>query len=279
MIVPAVNPMLPQLYRTGQIRRETLDTCTVEFEPENGSKVPPFASGQFNMLSVFGVGEIPVSMSGDPTRREKLIHTIRMVGPVSKALCELKRGDSVGVRGPFGNGWPVELAAGKDVVLVGGGLGLAPLRPVIYQVLARREKYGKIVLLCSAHTPSYLLYQRELEAWRARFDLEVGVIVGHATSAWRGNVGYVTKLVSKASFDPLNTVAMVCGPEVLMRSTAAELEKQGVAAERIFFSMERNMKCGIGFCGHCQYGPYFICKDGPVFQYSHLRALLVKGEI
>jgi NAD(P)H-flavin reductase len=274
-----INDMLPQVYRATRVWRETIDTRTVEFEPEDGGLIPPFACGQFNMLYVFGVGEIPLSMSGNPCRSEKLVHTIRMVGPVSKALCTLKRGDSVGVRGPFGNGWPVELAAGKDVVLVGGGLGLAPLRPVVYQVLAEREKYGRIVLLCSAHTPSYLLYQRELETWRARFDLEVGIIVGHATSAWRGNVGYVTKLIPKAAFGPANTIAMVCGPEVLMRSTATELERQGVAAERIFLSMERSMKCGIGLCGHCQYGPYFICKDGPVFQYSHLRSLLVKGEI
>ena len=279
MMANVPDPMLPQLYRVQRVRREIPDTFTLELEPEEGVEVPPFASGQFNMLYVFGVGEIPISISGDPARRRPLVHTTRAVGTVSKAMRELKPEDVIGVRGPFGSHWPIERAMGKDVVIVAGGIGLAPLRSAMYQVISQREKYGKVVLLYGARTPEDILYRREVEHWRAHFDLEVYVTVDNATGKWRGSVGVVTRLIPRAPFDPLNTVAMICGPEVMMRFTAVELEKRGVATENIFVSMERNMKCAIGQCGHCQYGPYFICKDGPVFQYSHVQDLLTKWEI
>lgn len=279
MIANVPDPMLPQLYRVQRVRREIPDTFTLELEPEEGVDIPPFASGQFNMLYVFGVGEIPISISGDPARRRPLVHTTRAVGTVSKAMRELQPEDVIGVRGPFGSHWPIERAMGKDVVLVAGGIGLAPLRSAMYQVIAQREKYGKVVLLYGARTPEDILYRREVEHWRAHFDLEVYVTVDNATGKWRGSVGVVTRLIPRAPFDPLNTVAMICGPEVMMRFTAAELEKRGVATENIFVSMERNMKCAIGLCGHCQYGPHFVCKDGPVFQYSHVQDLLTKWEI
>ena len=279
MIVNLPDPMLPQLYRVQRMRREIPDTFTLELEPGDGVEIPPFASGQFNMLYVFGVGEIPISISGDPARRRPLVHTTRAVGTVSKAMRELKPEDVIGVRGPFGSHWPIERAMGKDVVIVAGGIGLAPLRSAMYQVISQREKYGKVVLLYGARTPEDILYRREVEHWRAHFDLEVYVTVDNATGKWRGSVGVVTRLIPRAPFDPLNTVAMICGPEVMMRFTAVELEKRGVATENIFVSMERNMKCAIGQCGHCQYGPYFICKDGPVFQYSHVQDLLTKWEI
>ena len=273
------DPMLPQLYRVQRVRREIPDTFTLELEPEEGVEVPPFASGQFNMLYVFGVGEIPISISGDPARRRPLVHTTRAVGTVSKAMRELKPEDVIGVRGPFGSHWPIERAMGKDVVIVAGGIGLAPLRSAMYQVISQREKYGKVVLLYGARTPEDILYRREVEHWRAHFDLEVYVTVDNATGKWRGSVGVVTRLIPRAPFDPLNTAAMICGPEIMMRFTAAELEKRGVATENIFVSMERNMKCAIGQCGHCQYGPHFVCKDGPVFQYSRVQHLLTKWEI
>jgi len=273
------DPMLPQLYRVQRVRREIPDTFTLELEPEEGVEVPPFASGQFNMLYVFGVGEIPISISGDPARRRPLVHTTRAVGTVSKAMRELKPEDVIGVRGPFGSHWPIERAMGKDVVIVAGGIGLAPLRSAMYQIISQREKYGKVVLLYGARTPEDILYRREVEHWRAHFDLEVYVTVDNATGKWRGSVGVVTRLIPRAPFDPLNTVAMICGPEIMMRFTAAELEKRGVATENIFVSMERNMKCAIGQCGHCQYGPHFVCKDGPVFQYSRVQHLLTKWEI
>ncbi len=279
MIAYLPDPMLPQLYRVQRMRREIPDTFTLELEPGDGVEIPPFASGQFNMLYVFGVGEIPISISGDPARRSPLVHTTRAVGTVSKAMRELKPEDVIGVRGPFGSHWPIERALGKDVVIVAGGIGLAPLRSAMYQVISQREKYGKVVLLYGARTPEDILYRREVEHWRAHFDLEVYVTVDNATGKWRGSVGVVTRLIPRAPFDPLNTVAMICGPEVMMRFTAVELEKRGVATENIFVSMERNMKCAIGQCGHCQYGPYFVCKDGPVFQYSHVQDLLTKWEI
>lgn len=279
MIANIPDPMLPQLYRVQRVRREIPDTFTLELDPEEGVDIPPFASGQFNMLYVFGVGEIPISISGDPARRRPLVHTTRAVGTVSKAMRELKPEDVIGVRGPFGSHWPIERALGKDVVIVAGGIGLAPLRSAMYQVIAQREKYGKVVLLYGARTPEDILYRREVEHWRAHFDLEVYVTVDNATGKWRGSVGVVTRLIPRAPFDPLNTVAMICGPEIMMRFTAAELQKRGVATDNIFVSMERNMKCAIGLCGHCQYGPHFVCKDGPVFQYNYVQGLLTKWEI
>jgi len=279
MMANVPDPMLPQLFRVQRVRREIPDTFTLELEPEEGVEVPPFASGQFNMLYVFGVGEIPISISGDPARRRPLVHTTRAVGTVSKAMRELKAEDVIGVRGPFGSHWPIERAMGKDVVIVAGGIGLAPLRSAMYQVISQREKYGKVVLLYGARTPEDILYRREVEHWRAHFDLEVYVTVDNATGKWRGSVCVVTRLIPRAPFDLLNTVAMICGPEVMMRFTAAELEKRGVAPENIFVSMERNMKCAIGQCGHCQYGPHFVCKDGPVFQYSRVQHLLTQWEI
>lgn len=277
--VLAVDPMVPLPYRVHRVRHEMPDTFTLELEPEDGGEIPAFAPGQFNMLYVFGVGEIPISISGDPSRRGPLVHTTRAVGVVSRAMRDLKQGDIIGVRGPFGSHWPVERAEGRDVVIVAGGIGLAPLRPAMYRLSAERERYGKVVLLYGARTPSDILFRRELETWRAQFDLDVYVTVDRATGAWRGSVGVVTRLISQAPFDPLNTVAMVCGPEIMMRFTTTELLKRGVGAENLYISMERNMKCAIGQCGHCQYGPHFVCKDGPVFVFTAVRDLLAKWEI
>jgi len=274
-----IDPMLPQPYRVQHVRHEIPDTFTLELEPAAGGDVPPFATGQFNMLYVFGVGEIPISISGDPARRKPLVHTTRAVGTVSRAMRALKPDDVIGVRGPFGSHWPIERAERKDIVIAAGGIGLAPLRSVMYHVISQREKYNKAVLLYGARTPADILYRRELQHWRTHFDLDVYVTVDRATGSWRGSVGVVTQLIPRAPFDPRNTVAMVCGPEIMMRFTAAELEKRGVATENIFVSMERNMKCAVGFCGHCQYGPHFICKDGPVFQYSQIQGLLTKREV
>jgi NAD(P)H-flavin reductase len=274
-----LDPMLPQLYHVQRVRREIPDTFTLELEPANGSSIPPFATGQFNMLYVFGVGEVPISISGNPAQPTPLVHTTRAVGTVTKAMRKLRPDDVIGVRGPFGSHWPIEHAQGKDVVIVAGGIGLAPLRSALYQITAQREQYGKVALLYGARTPADILYRRELEHWRGRFDLEVYVTVDQATGTWHGSVGVVTKLIPRASFDRENTMVLVCGPEVMMRFTVAELEKRGVAAEHIYISMERNMKCAVGFCGHCQYGPHFVCKDGPVFQYSRVHSLFTKREI
>jgi NAD(P)H-flavin reductase len=273
------HPMVPSPYRIVRTRRETHDTFTVELEPSNGRSEVPFAPGQFNMLYVWGVGEVAISISGNPAAPGNLVHTVRAVGTATKAMQNLKAGDELGVRGPFGSCWPVEQAVGGDIIFVAGGLGLAPLRPAIYQVLAQRDRYQRVVLLYGTREPSDILYKRELEKWRGRFDLQVRVTVDHADGGWMGSVGVVTRLISRAQFEPGRTVAMICGPEVMMRFTAMELEKRGVPAKHAYVSMERNMKCALGFCGHCQYGPSFICKDGPVFGYDTLKSLLAIREV
>jgi len=273
------DSMIPKPFRIHRMLKETHDTYTIELESTNGADGFPFSSGQFNMVYVFGVGEVPISISGDPKTPKILKHTARSVGTVTKALLKLKSGDVLGVRGPFGSRWPVEESVGNDVILVAGGIGLAPLRPVLYSFISHRDKYGKIILLYGARTPEDLLYKKELEQWRGRFDLEVKVIVDSATGDWRGNVGVVTTLIPRIQFDPLHTVVMICGPEVMMRYTLKELQSRGVKNENIFVSMERNMKCGICLCGHCQFGPKFVCKDGPVFCYEHIKELLGKREI
>ena len=278
MITTTSMPMLVQPYRVQRVRKEIPGTLTLDLvAPDAGGFA--FAPGQFNMLYVWGVGEVPISISGDPARPQTLTHTIRAVGPVSEALCRLPRGATVGVRGPYGNHWPVEAAVGSDVVVAAGGIGLAPLRPVLYHLLAQRAGYGNVVLLYGARTPQDLLYTGELARWRGRFDLEVGVTVDKATDGWQGHVGTVTTLIPKAGFDPAHTVAFVCGPEIMMRFTIRELQSRGVPDERIYISMERNMKCAIGLCGHCQLGPFFICKDGPVFAYSAIKEWFGKREV
>ncbi len=278
-LAEAGAPMVPSLYQIRRFRKETEDTFTVELESRERANKVAFASGQFNMLYVFGVGEIPISISGDPTNSKILVHTTRAVGTVTKAMYKLRRGDMLGVRGPYGTPWPLTEASGQDVVIVAGGIGLAPLRSALYYIIANREQYGKVVLLYGTRTPADILFREELEQWRARFDLEVHVTVDRAMSGWKGNVGIVTGLIAKAPFDPRSAVAFICGPEVMMRFTAMELHKRGVDNDKIFVSMERNMKCGIGLCGHCQFGPLFVCKDGPVFNYSRVKDLLLKREI
>jgi NAD(P)H-flavin reductase len=256
--------MMPEPYVLNRRKRETHDTFTLELVVKGTRARMRFLAGQFNMLYVFGIGEVPISMSGDPARGG-LVHTIRAVGKVTEAITRLQRGHVVGVRGPFGSSWPVQEAAGRDVVLVAGGIGMAPLRPVVYTLLAGRKQYGRIALLYGARTPRDLLYRRELTKWRGRLDLDVEVTVDSAGEDWSGDVGVVTKLIRRATFEPTNTIVMICGPEVMMRFTVAEFRARGVGIENIFLSMERNMKCAVGYCGHCQFGPTFICRDGPVF--------------
>ena len=276
---PVPDPMVPAPYRIQRVTQEADDTFTLELLPMDNGDGFSFLPGQFNMLYVFGVGEVPISISSDPADSPSLQHTTRVVGTVTRGMRKLKRGDSIGIRGPFGTQWPVEKATGHDVVIAAGGIGLAPLRPALYRLMAQRENYRRIVLLYGTRTPEDILYRRELEHWRGKFDLEIQVTVDRAASSWRGNVGVVTTLIARAPFDPSNTVALVCGPEVMMRFTAMELEKRGVTGDRIYLSMERNMKCGIGLCGHCQYGPTFACKDGPVFQFDQITSMLGKAEI
>lgn len=275
----ATDPMRPAHFTVRERVQETDDTFTLDLVAKNGNGVLSFSPGQFNMLYVFGVGEIPISVCGDPNDPERCLHTTRAVGTVTRAMSALRPGDTLGVRGPFGSHWPIEDVDGCDVVIVTGGIGLAPLRPVLYALLADRERFGRLVLLYGARSPEEILYRNELAEWRARFDMDVFVTVDRAAAGWRGNVGVVTTLIPRAPFDPHNTIAMICGPEVMMRYTVKDLRKRGVDLEKIYLSLERNMKCAIGFCGRCQFGPHFVCKDGPVFSYPEIAPLFNTSEV
>ncbi len=277
-VVTSGDPFVPRLYRVDDVRRELSDTVTIRITPRQGLR-PNYAPGQFNMLYVFGIGEIAISISGDRADSDSFVHTIRDVGAVSKAITALEVGATIGLRGPFGTGWPVTAAEGSDIVIIAGGLGLAPLRPAICHVLANRARYGRVAILFGARHPEDLLFRDELASWRQTLDISVEVTVDHASADWRGNVGVVPDLIQRVAFDAHDTVAMVCGPEIMMRFSANALRDAGVAPERIHLSMERNMKCAIGLCGHCQFGPTFVCKDGPVMRLDQIARIFTVREI
>jgi NAD(P)H-flavin reductase len=257
----------PSFWRVAASRRETPDTVTLAVEPAGGGAFS-FRPGQFNMLYAFGVGEVPISISGDPAAPGPVLHTIRDVGAVTRALCALQPGQQVGVRGPYGTHWPVGQCEGGDVVIVAGGIGLPPLRPAVYHLLANRDRYRRMVLLYGARTPGDLLFTGELAAWRSRFDLEVEVTVDAGMGDWRGDVGVVPDLIAGARFDPAAAAAFVVGPEIMMRFAVRALLAAGLAADRVFLSLERNMQCAVAVCGHCQLGPFLVCREGPVFCYK-----------
>lgn len=273
------DPMLPRSFRVRHTRRETRDVWTIELEPDNGGTTPRFLAGQFDMLYAWGVGEAAISISGDPGKEGPLVHTIRAVGAVTRALCATRHGATIGIRGPFGRGWPVDAAEGMDVLIAAGGVGLAPLRPALYHVLRNRNKYGRVALLYGARSPGDLLFASELARWRSRFDVDVQLTVDHSAGDWGGPVGVVTHLLRYAHVDPRECVAMVCGPEVMMRFVALELQRLGMSSERIHVSLERSMNCGVALCGHCQLGPELICRDGPVFRLDRVEALLHVREL
>ncbi|MDF5755197.1 FAD/NAD(P)-binding protein [Spongiactinospora sp. TRM90649] len=268
--------MTPLPYRVRSRRPVRADTVSLTLAPVEGA-CPPFLPGQFTMIYARGVGEIPVSISGW-ARSGGYQQTIRAVGAVSRALCHARRGDLVGLRGPYGTAWDVPGAAGMDVIVAAGGLGLAALRPVVRELAARRSRYGRVSLIVGTRTPMTLLYPRELDAWR-RAGIDVQVIVDHPDHAWEGPVGMVTALVGRIVFEPRRTAAYVCGPEVMMRAIAADLVRRGVSPARVAMSLERNMKCGVGRCGHCQLGPLLLCLDGPVVTYDRAAALLSVSEL
>ncbi|MEN8041992.1 MAG: FAD/NAD(P)-binding protein [Actinomycetota bacterium] len=262
----SVDPMLPRPFRVIGKSRETYDTCTIKLEAADGGEPLRFAPGQFTMIYIYGVGEVPISISGDPGNPEVLVHTVRSVGAVTNAICALQSGDVVGIRGPFGTPWPT--AENKDLLIIAGGIGLAPVRPLIYQALTNRDRYSSVALVYGSRSPSDLLYLEEVKEWRGRLDFNVHVTVDRGDGAWRGEIGVVTPLVHRAHIRNSDTVAIVCGPEVMMKVVARALGDCGVTQDEVYVSLERNMKCGIGFCGHCQFGSDFICKSGPVFPYS-----------
>ncbi len=278
-LAPAAGAMTPRPHRVVSRRRETADTWTIALEPLAGQELPLFAPGQFGMLYAFGAGEIPISVSGTATRRDPLRCTIRAVGGVSGVLSAAEPGDLVGLRGPFGTTWPLTEAIAGDVVIVAGGLGLAPLRPAIHHLLAHRDEYERVVICYGCRSAAEMLYATEFEEWRHRYDLDIDVIVDVGDPDWHGKVGVVTKLVELAAFDPENTIAMACGPEVMLRFAALTLQARAVPSDRLYISMERNMHCAIAQCGHCQFGPRFICREGPVQRYDEVAQWLKVPEL
>jgi NAD(P)H-flavin reductase len=269
-----VDPMLPVPYRVVDRTVETPDSATLRLEPV-GARLPRPNAGQFCMLYARGIGEVAISISDawDGT----LVHTIRDVGAVSRALSAARPGALLGVRGPFGTDWG--LAAGGDVVIVAGGVGLAPLRPVVLDALRRRAEYRRVTLIAGARSPGEFLFRGQLAEWAARPDLDVQLTVDRPEAGWEGGVGFVTEPLGRLDVDPATTTAFLCGPEPMMRFSANVLLDKGVAAQRIRVSLERNMQCGIGVCGHCQLGPLLVCRDGPVVDYATAEPLLEAREL
>ncbi len=272
------SALTPDLYRVVGRRRETDDVVTLLLEAIDGERLS-YRSGQFNMLSAFGVGEVAISISGSPGDPGPLRHTVRDVGAVSHALCVSQVGDVVGVRGPFGTDWGVsESASALDAVIVAGGIGLAPLRGAIEElVAARREGSGRVFVLVGAREPSQRVFLDDLAAWDAA-GVRVLSTVDRPAPGWNGHVGLVTTLLAVAGFDPLHCRVLICGPEIMMRFTARALEELGVDPASIWVSLERNMQCGLGWCGHCQLGSLLLCRDGPVVGYREACALMNERE-
>lgn len=276
MIATASNPWLSYPAVIDRIEPEVpgVDTYHLRFADARHGATFAFQPGQFNMLYLPGCGEIAISISGDPAVRGRWAHTIRVAGNATQALQRLGAGGSLGWRGPYGTHWPLEHCIGADVVVVAGGIGMAPLRPVIYQLLAEPEPYGRITLLYGARTPDGLLFAREFLDWTSR-SLDLRTTVNRCDTSWRGNVGAVPLLLDRLQLPaPANTRIMVCGPEVMMHYTARAALERGLKKEQIWLSLERNMQCAVGLCGHCQLGPAFICKDGPIFRYDQIEPFL-----
>lgn len=281
----AVTSWIPEPFIVQENVRETDDVVTLKLVPRGSSgsghadpSVNQGTPGQFNMLYAHGIGEVPISISGF-ARDGALMHTIRDVGAVSKALCAMRHGSEVGLRGPFGVGWPLETLDGMDVFVVAGGLGLAPLRPLIRVLAENRERYGTVGVFYGGRSPAALLFEAERSEWKTVHDIECHATVDHAGPGWTGHVGVVTDLLPNELARPKATAAFVCGPEIMMRFVASDLKKRGVPAANVYLSLERNMKCALGLCGRCQFSPHFICKDGPVFPLSKIETLLTVAEL
>lgn len=271
------DAMAPVPYRVRSKVVENADSVTLYLEPVRTALAAP-APGQFMMLHAFGVGEIAISVCGLPSGGA-ITHTIRSVGAVSAAVCAAEPGTTLGVRGPFGTSWGLDTARGRDLVIVAGGVGLAPLRPVLLGALAQREHYGRVVLIAGARAERDFLYATELAAWQADPRLEVHQTVDVPIHGWLGETGFVTEPLRRLRLDPDRTTAFLCGPEPMMQHSAAALLEKGIAAQDIRLSLERNMQCGIAWCGHCQLGPLLLCRDGPVVGYDVAAPLLELAEL
>lgn len=274
----AATDMVPLPYRVAEAHPECRDTVTVTLEPVAEAVTQP-SPGRFLMLWAPGVGEVPISIAGLPGD-DRLVHSVRAVGAATTALCAAEPGTVIGVRGPFGTAWPMAQAVGGDVVIVAGGIGLAPVRPVVQAILADRAAYRRVSLIVGARTAHDLLYRPALDAWWREEIIDVRTTVDTPCSHWTtGSVGVVTSELRRVPIDGPATVAMVCGPEVMMRIVGAALVDRGVPADRIAVSAERNMQCGVGRCGHCQLGPLFICRDGPVLPWASVADALGVAEL
>jgi len=265
------HTMTPVPYRIVERREETSDTVTITLEP-GGDALIPWGPGQFTMVYAFGVGEIPISVSGGQSGQIR--HTVRAVGAVSRAICAAPVGSTLGLRGPYGHGWPAPPPSG-DVVVVAGGIGLAPLRPLVTAALGHSRR---VAVLIGARTPADLIYTEEYDNWRAA-GAQVLVTVDRAEASWAGHVGVVTTVLGGADFAPADAAGYVCGPEVMMRLGARALVERGLRPERVSVSLERNMHCGIALCGHCQLGPVLVCRDGPVVGYDCAQPLFATSEL
>ena len=279
LLRPGADPLLPVPYQVASTHPETHDSVSLRLEPVRAA-LPAFLPGQFMMLYRHGVGDVAISVSGDPAAGDgSLTHTIRDVGAVSRALCRSEPGDIIGVRGPFGTGWGLAEAAGNDLVIVAGGVGLAPLRPALLGAVARRAQFGRIVLIAGARRPEEFLYREQLATWADEPGLQVELTVDLPAAGWSGHVGFVTEPLARLDIDPDRTMAFLCGPEPMLRFAANVLLGKQVAAASIQISLERNMQCGVGLCGHCQLGPLLICRDGPVVDYGCAQPLLATREL
>jgi len=273
------EPMLPELFRVQRLRQDSHDTFAIELVPLNPAFPMAFVPGQFVMAWVMGVGEAPFTLSHDPAETGHWELSTRVVGNVTRALRQLKEGDIVGLRGPLGTGWPLEQAVGRDVVLVAGGVGMSQLWPALCVLMRKRKNYERVSLVYGARTPEDLLYYTQLRQWKEAGLLELYCTVDRATRAWKGHVGVLSTLIPRLPCDSASALAMVCGPEVMTRFALYELGARGLAPEQIYIYMQRNMQCGIGLCGHCQLGPFFVCTHGPVFRYDRVQSLLTKPEV
>jgi NAD(P)H-flavin reductase len=265
------NTLIPDSAVVREVFPENADTTTftLQFTEAAKRKAYFFQPGQFNMLSVFGVGEAPISISSDPGNGELFAHTIRHVGSLTRMFARLKPGDLLGVRGPYGNGWPLAAAEGKNILLVAGGIGLAPLRPVIYRLLQQRGLYGGVEVLYGAKNPGEMLFRGFHDQWAAHFPLLLTVDDAYGTN-WQGHQGLVTGLFDKMASKPEDTLVFTCGPEIMMKHVVRGLLNRGFDSSLIYVSLERKMHCGVKKCGRCQVGSKFVCHDGPVFAYSTL---------
>jgi NAD(P)H-flavin reductase len=263
--------MLPNWAELVRIEEEAprVKTYWIKFTDPKMQKSYTFQPGQFNLLSIPGYGEAAISISSHPKQTDLIGHTIRLAGNVTHAIDRLKVGDTLGVRGPYGSTWPLEKLKGYDIYIAAGGIGLPPLRPVIYHIMDNRADYGKVVLIYGARTPEDLQFTAEYDAWEEA-GIETMICVDSCDDTWTGLVGVVPMLFYRLKIAPKQSALLTCGPEIMIHFAAYEAIARKVPRKRIYVSLEKNMKCGFGSCGRCQLGPYFVCKDGPIFNYKRI---------